>query len=121
VYRWTVTPRERNWDGTTKPTVRTHHKQSIMVPTILGYMRRCFLSPYICPHDVHIIEPADRLVVGLDVDSSIVVISESLATESSNFENVIAGDSGGLKNSRNMNETRIATVMGRTAESDGSS
>jgi len=53
-------------------------------------MRRCFPSPYVCPHDVHIIEPADRLVVGLDVDSSIVVISDSLATESSNFENVIA-------------------------------
>jgi len=49
----------------------------------------------------------------LDVDSSITVISESLATESRNFENVIEGDSGGLTKSRNMNETRIATVMGR--------
>jgi len=91
------------------------------MPTTLGYMRRGFPSPYVCPHDVHIIEPAGRLVVGLDVYSSILVISESLATESSNFENVIAGDSGGLKKSRNMNETRIATVMSRTAESDGSS
>ena len=49
----------------------------------------------------------------MDVDSSIIAISESLATESSNFENVIAGDSGRLKKFRNMNETRIATVMGR--------